>query len=229
MRPGSIISPAVWATRRSSRKPSTLFLQTRFDTSLTHPSPAVDITEEEGVFKVSAEVPGMSEKDIGVSLSGDMLTIKGEKRQEHEEEGGNRYLSERSYGAFQRSFSLPEDVDGERIAASFDKGVLTVTLPRAGKAEPKKIEVRLPPNAVSAGGDLSRLSASAGLESNIGRHRTTRRNTDYPAGLPHELPSFSFAQILRRIRTNFLPDRRGLGIECASWGWKRRTCAMADG
>ena len=116
--------------------------QTRFDTFLSLPSPAVDITEEEGAFKVSAEVPGMSEKDIDVSLSGDMLTIKGEKRQEREEKGDNRYLSERSYGAFQRSFLLPEDVDREKIAASFAKGVLTVTLPRSAKAVPKKIEVK---------------------------------------------------------------------------------------
>ncbi len=120
----------------------TPFFQTRLDTSLSLPSPAVDITEEEGAFKVSAEVPGMSEKNIDVSLSGDMLTIKGEKRQEREEKGDNRYLSERSYGAFQRSFSLPEDVDREKIAASFDKGVLTVTLPRSTKAAPKKIEVK---------------------------------------------------------------------------------------
>jgi HSP20 family protein len=118
------------------------FFQTRFDTSLSLPSPAVDITEEEGAFNVSAEVPGMSEKDINVSLSGDTLTIKGEKRQEREEKGDNRYLSERSYGAFQRSFSLPEDVDREKIAASFAKGVLTVTLPKSAKAAPKKIEVK---------------------------------------------------------------------------------------
>jgi HSP20 family protein len=114
----------------------------RFDTSLSLPSPAVDITEEEGAFKLSAEVPGMSEQDVDVSLSGDTLTIKGEKRQEREEKGDNRYLSERSYGAFQRSFSLPEDVDREKIAASFAKGVLTVTLPRSAKAAPKKIEVK---------------------------------------------------------------------------------------
>ncbi len=118
------------------------FFQTRFDTSANVPSPAVDITEEEDAFKVSAEVPGMSEADVDVSLSGDTLTIKGEKRQEHEEKGGNRYLSERSYGAFQRSFSLPENVDREKIAASFTQGVLTVTLPKSEKAAPKKIEVK---------------------------------------------------------------------------------------
>jgi HSP20 family protein len=84
----------------------------------------------------------MEEKDIDVSLSGDTLTIKGEKRQEREEKGDNRYLSERSYGAFQRSFSLPENVDREKIAAAFAKGVLTVTLPKSAKAAPKKIEVK---------------------------------------------------------------------------------------
>lgn len=118
------------------------FFPSRFDTSLSLPSPAVDITEEEGAFKVSAEVPGMEEKDVEVSLSGDTLTIKGEKRQEREEKGDNLYLSERSYGAFQRSFSLPENVDREKIEASFAKGVLTVTLPKSAKAAPKKIEVK---------------------------------------------------------------------------------------
>jgi HSP20 family protein len=118
------------------------FLSSRFDTSFGLPSLAVDITEKENEFLVSAEVPGMAEKDIDVSLSGDMLTIKGEKRQEHEEKGENRYLSERSYGAFQRAFSLPEGVDREKIAASFANGVLTVTLPKSAKAATKKIEVK---------------------------------------------------------------------------------------
>jgi HSP20 family protein len=117
------------------------FLSTRFDTSFSVPSPAVDITEKEGEYSITAEVPGMAEKEIQVSLSGDTLTIKGEKRQEREEKGENRYLSERSYGEFQRAFTLPEDVDRERIAAAFANGVLSVTLPKLVKAPPRKIEV----------------------------------------------------------------------------------------
>ena len=68
--------------------------------------------------------------------------FRGEKRQEHEEKGGNRYLSERSYGEFQRAFLLPADVAREKIEAAFANGVLTVTLPKTAKAAPKKIEVK---------------------------------------------------------------------------------------
>ncbi len=106
--------------------------------------PAVDVTESASAYKITAELPGMSEKDVEVSLTEDMLTIKGEKRAEREEKGENRYLSERSYGAFQRSFSLPRGVDRDKLAASFANGVLTVTLPKTVEAQKqeKKIEVK---------------------------------------------------------------------------------------
>jgi HSP20 family protein len=86
----------------------------------------------------------MSEKDIDLSISGDMLILKGEKRQEREEKDKNRYLSERSYGAFQRSFALPEGVDRDKIAAQFSKDVLTITLPKTPHAQQqqKRIEVK---------------------------------------------------------------------------------------
>lgn len=150
--PAPVNTPDIWRSLRTEmdrlfdnftgRFGMMPFFQTRFETLTGLPSPAVDITEEEGAFKISAEVPGMAEKDIEVSLSDDTLTIKGEKRQEREENGENRYLSERSYGAFQRAFSLPDNVDREKIAAAFAQGVLTVTLPKSAKASPKKIEVK---------------------------------------------------------------------------------------
>ncbi len=114
----------------------------RFDSSFNIPSPAVDITEDDAAFKLSAELPGMAEKDIEVSLAGDTLTIKGEKRQEKEESKQDYHLTERSYGAFQRSFVLPESVDSGKIAAAFGNGVLTVTVPKTARALPKKIEVK---------------------------------------------------------------------------------------
>lgn len=120
----------------------TPFWPSRFDTSFSVPSPAVDITEKEEEFVVTAEMPGMAEKEIQVSVSGDTLTIKGEKRQEREEKGENRFLSERSYGEFLRAFTLPDNVDCEKIAASFTNGLLTVTLPKSAKAAPKTIEVK---------------------------------------------------------------------------------------
>ena len=106
--------------------------------------PAVDVTEDEKAYKIAAELPGLDEKDVDVSVAGDVLTIKGEKRQETEEKNKNWYVSERAYGAFQRAFALPEGVDRDKIAAQFTKGVLTVTLPKSAESQKqqKKIEVK---------------------------------------------------------------------------------------
>ncbi|HKF73721.1 MAG TPA: Hsp20/alpha crystallin family protein [Stellaceae bacterium] len=106
--------------------------------------PAVDISEGENAFKVTAEFPGMTEKDIDVTVTGDLLVLKGEKRQEHEEKDKNRYLAERSYGSFQRSFYLPDSVARDKVTAEFSNGVLTVMLPKtvAAKALHKKVEVK---------------------------------------------------------------------------------------
>ena len=114
------------------------------ESSFGLPSPAVDITENDSCYKVSAELPGMSEKEIEVVVSGDTLTLKGEKRQEKEQKEKSFYLSERSYGSFQRSFYVPEGVDHDKISADFSKGVLTITMPKSAKAveQQKKIEVK---------------------------------------------------------------------------------------
>ena len=114
----------------------------RYETGFSVPSPAVDITENESAFTLTAEIPAMTEKEVQVSLSGGTLTVTGEKRQEREEKNENRYLSERSYGSFQRSFLLPDSVDSEKVNASFANGVLTITLPKLAKATTKKIEVK---------------------------------------------------------------------------------------
>jgi HSP20 family protein len=106
--------------------------------------PAVDVTEDNEVYKITAELPGLDQKDIDVSVTGDVLVIKGEKRQEREEKDRNRYLSERSFGAFQRNFSLPDGVDRDKISAEFSKGLLTLTLAKtaAAQKQQKKIEVK---------------------------------------------------------------------------------------
>ena len=113
-------------------------------TAFTLPAPAVDITEDDAAYTLTAELPGTNEKDIEVAVSGDRLTIKGEKQQETEETNKNVHVSERSYGLFQRSFSLPSWIDVDGIGAAFAKGVLTVTLPKTAKAveHQKKIEVK---------------------------------------------------------------------------------------
>jgi HSP20 family protein len=114
----------------------------RSDPAFRLPNPAVDITEDDASFKFSAELPGLTEKDVQVSLSGNTLLIKGEKRRESDETDKGYHLSERCYGEFQRSFLLPEGADGDRIDARFANGVLTVIVPKTAQAAPKKIEVK---------------------------------------------------------------------------------------
>ncbi len=106
--------------------------------------PAVDVTEDDKAYKIAAEMPGVEEKDIEVNVNEDTLVLKGEKRQEKEEKGKNTYVSERSYGSFQRTFALPEGVDRDKIAADFSKGVLTVTLPKTPESQKqqKKIAIK---------------------------------------------------------------------------------------
>ena len=115
------------------------------ETALGFSVPAVDVSEDDKAYKITAELPGLEEKNIDVSLSGDRLVIKGEKKQEKEEKEKNYYLSERSYGSFQRTFRLPEGIDQDKVGASFAQGVLTVTLPKsaapAQKPE-KKIDIK---------------------------------------------------------------------------------------
>jgi len=115
-----------------------------FDETFSVNVPAVDVTEDEKAYKVAAELPGLDEKNVEVSVAGDVLTIKGEKRQEKEEKNKNWYVSERAYGSFQRAFVLPEGVERDKIVAEFAKGVLTVTLPKSAEAQKqqKKIEVK---------------------------------------------------------------------------------------
>jgi HSP20 family protein len=116
----------------------------RSASSFSFSVPAIDMSEDEKVYKISAELPGIDAKDMEVSVSGDMLTLKGEKRQEKEEKDKNYHFSERSYGSFQRSFQLPSSVDRDKVAADFSKGVLTITLPKTVEAQKpqKKIEVK---------------------------------------------------------------------------------------
>jgi HSP20 family protein len=100
-------------------------------------APAMDITEDAAGYTMTAELPGMSEKDIEVAVRGDVLTLKGEKKLESERDDADVHLSERTYGAFTRSFTLPEGVDAGAIGAEFVNGVLTLKLPKAKAAMPE--------------------------------------------------------------------------------------------
>lgn len=106
--------------------------------------PAVDIVEKDNAYEVTAELPGLDEKNIEVKLSDGGLTIKGEKKEEKEEKKMGFHLKERHFGSFERTFRIPEGVDPDKIEAAFKKGVLTVTLPKKPEAQKpaKKIEVK---------------------------------------------------------------------------------------
>jgi HSP20 family protein len=104
-------------------------------------APAMDLIEKDDAYEITAELPGLDDKNVEIKLSNRTLTIRGEKNEEKEDKQKDYYLSERRYGSFQRSFQLPEGVDADKIDANFVKGVLTVKLPKT--AEAKKAEKKI--------------------------------------------------------------------------------------
>ena len=103
--------------------------------------PVVDILEANGHVEIRAEIPGLSEKEVQVSVADDVLTLKGEKTQESDEKDQKYHRVERSYGRFQRSFTLPANLNSEAIKAKFTNGVLTVSIPKAEEVKPKEIQI----------------------------------------------------------------------------------------
>jgi HSP20 family protein len=106
-------------------------------------SPLVDITEDEKEYVIKAEVPEIKKEDIKLTVQDNVLTISGERKSEKEEKGKKYHRVERTYGSFMRSFTLPEDADGSKVAAEYKEGMLNVRLPKAEKAKPKSIEVKV--------------------------------------------------------------------------------------
>lgn len=116
----------------------------RYERSFGMASPAVDWTETDKEFELTAELSGLDENDLEVNVSDDVLTISGEKKEEAERTKADYHLTERRYGSFRRSFELPEGVDRDKIAAKFEKGVLTVAIPKsvAARKRTKKIDIK---------------------------------------------------------------------------------------
>lgn len=104
-------------------------------------APMSDISETKDNLVVKAELPGLDPEDIKLSLSGNLLTIEGEKKKEKEEKDEHHYFLERYSGSFHRSFRLPVEVLEDKIDAKFDKGVLTITLPKTAKTQKKQIKI----------------------------------------------------------------------------------------
>ena len=103
--------------------------------------PSLDVTESGDEVLARAELPGVDPKGIDISVSGDMLTLSGEKKEEKKEERGSYYHVERCFGSFRRSIRLPGSVDPDRVSAEYDKGVLTIHMPKAETQKPKRVPI----------------------------------------------------------------------------------------
>ena len=103
--------------------------------------PACDITEDKENLRVVVELPGVKPKDVKISLENNLLSIRGEKKQESEQTTDRVHRYERAYGTYERTFTLPSTVDADRIQARYDNGILTVTIPKVERARPREIPV----------------------------------------------------------------------------------------
>lgn len=106
-------------------------------------TPSVDVSETDKEIEITAELPGLEEKDVQINVADNVLTIRGEKSAEKEQKDKNYRLVERSYGSFERTLELPSGVDADVIKASLSKGVLKVTVPKPTPAQAKKVEVKV--------------------------------------------------------------------------------------
>jgi len=103
--------------------------------------PSMDLVETQEEFVLKADLPGMSESDVDIEFENDVLTIAGERKTEHEERHEGYYRLERATGSFSRALSLPDGIEPEAVAASFDNGVLTVRIPKPAQAKPRKVKI----------------------------------------------------------------------------------------
>ncbi len=106
-------------------------------------TPAVDVVENNDTYIIKAEIPGMNKDDVKITLENNVLTIRGEKKNESEKKENNYHRVERSYGMFERSFTVPGSIKTNDIDAQYKDGVLTLTLPKAEEAKPKQIDVKV--------------------------------------------------------------------------------------
>ena len=105
-------------------------------------TPAVDAHEKDGSIHVTLELPGVEMKDVGVTLENNVLTIRGERRAEKDNDDKSYHWRERAFGAFERSFTLPATVDRDKVQASYKNGVLEIVIPRKAEAKPKQIAIK---------------------------------------------------------------------------------------
>jgi HSP20 family protein len=111
------------------------------DTNMGRWNPAVDLYEKDDHFVIKAELPGVDKKDISIDLKDRVLTLSGERSHENEVKEENYFRKERSYGKFQRAFTLPADVDSDRIKAEFKDGLLQIEIPKPEEQKPKQVTI----------------------------------------------------------------------------------------
>ncbi len=136
----------VWSMQREiNRMFDNFFRGGAGEEALQMPSwdPAVDVAENDDAYVVKVELPGVNRNDVKIVVQDRQLTIRGEKKQEKDAKEANYHRIERSYGAFQRTFTLPSGVKADKIEAAYTDGILAVTLPKAEEARAKEIEVRV--------------------------------------------------------------------------------------
>ena len=147
-----MLYPTIWNRQTPNLWEDIFNIRNEFDRVLgrneSQPSagwyPVVDVRETNDALELKAELPGVTIEDVDVSVENGVLTIAGEKKQDWQESAeGGFHMLERRYGRFERRFTLPRSVDAEKVAAHFDHGVLTVTLPKVEKAKPRRIEVKV--------------------------------------------------------------------------------------
>lgn len=129
--------------RMGALRPSDFFGGGEFFGKATAIAPRVDVSEDDNAYEITAEMPGVEEKDIEVSVREDRLTLRGEKKSEKEEKKKDYHMTERSYGSFERSFRLPPDVDAGKIGAEFASGILKLTLPKTAEAKAKERKIAI--------------------------------------------------------------------------------------
>jgi HSP20 family protein len=130
--------------------------------------PSIDVSETDNEIVVSAEMPGLERGDVEISIEDDILTIRGEKSVEQEQDDKNYHVSERAYGVFYRALQLPPGVDPSKIQATMSNGVLRITIPKPTKAQPKKIEVQEEAKSGSQSSSASGSSAGSSSGSSSG-------------------------------------------------------------
>jgi HSP20 family protein len=125
-------------------------------------APSLDVHETEQAYMVTAELPGINLKDIELNLSDNVLTLRGEKRSERNEEDGGRRYSERSYGRFERTIPFPAEVDADHVEASCENGVLKVVLPKNAQSRDKTRRIEIRGGAPGASGQIAGNVKTAG-------------------------------------------------------------------